>query len=122
MLNTDAHNPQVKHRMTMADFVKNNRGINDGQDLPEELLSTIYDDIVNNEIRMKDEMDAALGQATASGPGIAGTLVTVGRDLQREAYMLQSSGMANKTEVRRTGLPDDQLVSSTCTNRLFSRR
>ncbi|KAF8494160.1 Sec7-domain-containing protein [Russula emetica] len=98
MLNTDAHNPQVKHRMTMADFIKNNRGINDDQDLPEELLSSIYDDIVNNEIRMKDEMDAALGQATASGPGIAGALVTVGRDLQREAYMLQSSGMANKTE------------------------
>jgi Sec7-like guanine-nucleotide exchange factor len=106
MLNTDAHNPQVKHRMTMTDFVKNNRGINDSQDLPEELLSSIYDDIVNNEIRMKDEMDAAIGQATASGPGIAGSLVTVGRDLQREAYMLQSSGMANKTEVSRALLPD----------------
>ncbi|KAF8265707.1 hypothetical protein EI94DRAFT_1734979 [Lactarius quietus] len=92
MLNTDAHNPQVKHRMTKNDFIKNNRGINDNADLPEELLSTIYDDIVNNEIRMKDEMDASLGQIPASGPGIAGALVTVGRDLQREAYMLQSSG------------------------------
>lgn len=121
MLNTDAHNPQVKHRMTIADFIKNNRGINDDQDLPEELLSSIYDDIVNNEIRMKDEMDAALGLATASGPGIAGALATVGRDLQREAYMLQSSGMANKTEVSHALLPDDQPVSSTCTDRLFSR-
>lgn len=92
----------------MADFIKNNRGINDDEDLPEELLSSIYDGIVNNEIRMKDEMDAALGQATPSGPGIAGSLVTVGRDLQREAYMLQSSGMANKTEVSRTLLPEDQ--------------
>ena len=99
MLNTDAHNPQVKHRMTKNDFIKNNRGINDNADLPEEVLSTIYDDIVNNEIRMKDEMDTSLGQISASGPGIAGALVTVGRDLQREAYMLQSSGMANKTEV-----------------------
>ena len=121
MLNTDAHNPQVKHRMTMADFIKNNRGINDGEDLPEELLSSIYDDIVNNEVRMKDEMDAALGQATVSGPGIAGSLVTVGRDLQREAYMLQSSGMANKTEVSRALLPGDQPTSSTCTDRLFLR-
>src|SRR5882757_9943752 len=102
MLNTDAHNPQVKHRMTKNDFIKNNRGINDDADLPEEFLSKIYDDIVNNEIRMKDEMDAALGQIPTSGPGIAGALVTVGRDLQREAYMLQSSGMANKTEVSRT--------------------
>jgi brefeldin A-inhibited guanine nucleotide-exchange protein len=98
MLNTDAHNPQVKHRMTKNDFLKNNRGINDGADLPEDLLGSIYDDIVNNEIRMKDEVDAILGQAAASGPGIAGALVSVGRNLQREAYMLQSSGMANKTE------------------------
>jgi len=88
----------------MADFIKNNRGINDGEDLPEELLSGIYDEIVKNEIRMEDESDAALGQASASGPGIAGALATVGRDLQREAYMLQSSGMANKTEVSRASL------------------
>ncbi|KAI0296118.1 Sec7-domain-containing protein [Multifurca ochricompacta] len=98
MLNTDAHNPQVKHRMTKNDFIKNNRGVNDSADLPEEFLSNIYDDIVSNEIRMKDEMDAVLGQIPATGPGLAGALVTVGRDLQREAYMLQSSGMADKTE------------------------
>ena len=59
MLNTDAHSPQVKNRMTKADFVKNNRGINDGRDLPEEILSAVYDDIVSNEIRMKDEVEAA---------------------------------------------------------------
>ena len=88
--------------MTKNDFIKNNRGINDNADLPEEFLTVIYDDIVNNEIRMKDEMDAALGQIPGSGPSITGSLVTVGRDLQREAYMLQSSGMANKTEVSRT--------------------
>ena len=110
MLNTDAHNPQVKHRMTKTDFVKNNRGINDNADLPEEFLSNIFDDIVNNEIRMKDEVDAALGQVPAAGPGIAGALVTVGRDLQREAYMLQSSGMTNKTEVGRTSLPTSRIT------------
>src|SRR5258708_8804527 len=103
MLNTDAHNPQVKHRMTMADFIKNNRGIYDGQDLPEELLSSIYIDIVNNEIRMKDEFAVALGQAT--GPGIAGALVTVGRDLQREPYMLQSSSMANQPHIHSPSSP-----------------
>ncbi len=52
MLNTDAHNPRVKKRMTKADFIKNNKGINDNADLPEEFLSDIYDDIVNNEIRI----------------------------------------------------------------------
>lgn len=84
--------------MTLADFVKNNRGINDDADLPEELLSTIYDDIVSNEIRMKDEVDAAPVIATP-GAGLAGALANVGRDLQKEAYMMQSNNMTNKTEV-----------------------
>ena len=98
MLNTDAHNPQVKHRMTKADFLKNNRGINDGQDLPEELLSSIFDEIVSNEIRMKDEIDAA---PFPTAPGLASAFANVGRDFQKEAYMLQSNNMANKTEVGR---------------------
>jgi brefeldin A-inhibited guanine nucleotide-exchange protein len=115
MLNTDAHNPQVKNRMTKNDFMKNNRGINDGANLPEELLSDIFDDIVNNEIRMKDEVDAALGQVPSAGPGIAGALVTVGRDLQREAYMLQSNGMTNKTEVSCTLLLIRQIILHTYT-------
>ncbi|KIJ70020.1 hypothetical protein HYDPIDRAFT_164203 [Hydnomerulius pinastri MD-312] len=97
MLNTDAHSPQVKNRMTKADFIRNNRGINDGEDLPEELLTSIFDEIQNNEIRMKDEIDAATNLPNA-GPGIANVLANVGRDLQKEAYMLQSNGMANKTE------------------------
>src|SRR5437762_13426048 len=42
MLNTDAHSPQVKNRMTKQDFIKNNRGINDGSDLPEDYLIEIY--------------------------------------------------------------------------------
>lgn len=99
MLNTDAFNPQVKQRMTKADFIKNNRGINDGQDLPEEYLSTIFDDITSNEIRMKDEVEAAMAVG-APGPGFAGALANVGRDLQKEAYVMQSHSMANKSEVR----------------------
>lgn len=82
--------------MTKADFIKNNRGINDGNDLPEEFLSSIYDGIVNDEIRMKDEIETSL---TMTGPGLANALANVGRDLQKEAYVMQSNGMANKTEV-----------------------
>jgi brefeldin A-inhibited guanine nucleotide-exchange protein len=98
MLNTDAHNPQVKKRMTKADFIKNNRGINDNADLPEEFLSEVFDEIVSNEIRMKDEMEAG-ALAGISGPGLANALANVGRDLQKEAYVMQSNGMATKTEV-----------------------
>jgi brefeldin A-inhibited guanine nucleotide-exchange protein len=99
LLNTDLHNPQVKKRMSKPDFIKNNRGINDNADLPEQLLLDIYDEIDSNEIRMKDEVEAGIG-ATVTGPGLANALANVGRDLQKEAYVLQSSGMANKTEVQ----------------------
>ncbi|KAJ7180014.1 hypothetical protein C8R43DRAFT_971372 [Mycena crocata] len=96
LLNTDHYNPQVKKRMTKTDFIKNNRGINDNADLPEQFLSDIFDEIDANEIRMKDEIEAV--GATAGGPGLANALANVGRDLQKEAYVQQSSGMANKTE------------------------
>ncbi|TFK55672.1 hypothetical protein OE88DRAFT_1652091 [Heliocybe sulcata] len=118
MLNTDAHSPQVKNRMTKADFLKNNKGINDGADLPEEYLSTLYDEIVANEIRMKDEVATVVG---APATGLASALANVGRDLQREAYLMQSSGMANKTEAlfrtmiktqRRGSRTNDQFYSA----------
>jgi len=109
MLNTDAHSPQVKKRMTKNDFLKNNRGINDGQDLPEEYLLAIYDGIHANEIRMKDEVEAAMS-IVQPGTGIAGALANVGRDLQKEAYVMQSAGMANKTEVGLTHILVSRLV------------
>ncbi|BGP16437.1 hypothetical protein JCM10213_004007 [Rhodosporidiobolus nylandii] len=96
LLNTDAHNPQVKKPMSKAEFIKNNRGIDDGKDLGEDFLNAIYDEINANEIRMKDEVEAAGPQAPA--PGLAGAIATVGRDLQREAYLWQSESMVNKTE------------------------
>ncbi|SJX64808.1 probable SEC7-component of non-clathrin vesicle coat [Sporisorium reilianum f. sp. reilianum] len=96
MLNTDAHNPQVKHRMTFKDFVKNNSGIDDGKSLPDEYLRSVFDEIQTNEIKMKDEVAAPAPVAPASG--LANAIATVGRDLQREAWVLQSEGMANKTE------------------------
>lgn len=54
MLNTDAHNPMVKVKMTKEGFLNNNRGINDGQDLPADYLAALYDRIQGNEIKMKD--------------------------------------------------------------------
>nr|CAG8603477.1 13914_t:CDS:10 [Entrophospora candida] len=105
MLNTDLHNPQIKRRMTKIEFIKNNRGIDDNSDLPDEFLNSIYDEISNNEIKMKDEQDAALMQQTSptpsSGIGIASignAIVNVGRDYKKEAYNAASQEMANKTE------------------------
>lgn len=38
MLNTSLHNPSVKDKPTPEQFVAMNRGINNGGDLPQELL------------------------------------------------------------------------------------
>jgi brefeldin A-inhibited guanine nucleotide-exchange protein len=75
MLNTDAHNPMVKVKMSKSDFMRNNRGINDGGDLPTDFMEAIYDRIVNNEIKMKDEPGEGLANGNdggASGGGGAG--------------------------------------------------
>lgn len=117
MLNTDAHSPQVKSRMSKADFLKNNRGINDGADLPEEYLSALYDDIVANEIRMKDEIEAVV---STPGTGLANVLANVGRDLQREAYLMQSNGMANKTEALFRTMIKSQRKGSKAGDQFFS--
>ncbi|XP_047161324.1 ARF guanine-nucleotide exchange factor GNL2 [Vigna umbellata] len=45
MLNTEQHNPQVKKKMTEEEFIKNNRAINAGQDLPREYLSSLFQSI-----------------------------------------------------------------------------
>ena len=44
---------QVKHKISKDDYIKMNRGINDSKDLPREYLSEIYDEIEDNEIKMK---------------------------------------------------------------------
>jgi len=53
MLNTDAHSAQIEHKMTLAQFLRNNRGIDNGGDLPDELMTDLYRKIVANEIRME---------------------------------------------------------------------
>uniref|UniRef100_A0A7N0ZT61 SEC7 domain-containing protein n=1 Tax=Kalanchoe fedtschenkoi TaxID=63787 RepID=A0A7N0ZT61_KALFE len=50
MLNTDQHNPQVKKKMTEEEFIRNNRGINGGQDLPREYLSQLFRSISSHPI------------------------------------------------------------------------
>lgn len=61
MLNTDLHNPQVTRRMTIADYQRNLRGVNDGQDFDEAYLAAIYDSIRRREIVMPEEQAGQLG-------------------------------------------------------------
>jgi brefeldin A-resistance guanine nucleotide exchange factor 1 len=55
LLNVDQHNPEVKQRMTEQEFIRNNRGINGGKDLPADMLSEIYHNIKHNEMKIPDE-------------------------------------------------------------------
>ncbi|KZF23347.1 transport protein sec71 [Xylona heveae TC161] len=105
LLNTDQHSTKMKgRRMTKEDFIKNNRGINDNANLPDEYLGGIYDEIASNEIVLDTERENAAALGLASQPsgglaaGIGQALATVGRDLQREAYAQASEEMANKAE------------------------
>lgn len=61
MLNTDLHNPQVKRRMTLEDYMKNLRNVNDGRNFAPEYLVAIYEAIRDNEIIMPQERDGQQG-------------------------------------------------------------
>lgn len=66
MLNTDQHNAQVKKKMTEEDFIRNNRDINGGNNLPREFLSELYYSICKNEIRTMPEQGAGFAEMTPS--------------------------------------------------------
>ncbi|XP_073861613.1 brefeldin A-inhibited guanine nucleotide-exchange protein 2 isoform X4 [Macaca fascicularis] len=60
MLTTDLHSPQVKNKMTKEQYIKMNRGINDSKDLPEEYLSSIYEEIEGKKIAMKETKELTI--------------------------------------------------------------
>ncbi|CDJ49832.1 sec7 domain-containing protein, putative [Eimeria brunetti] len=68
MLNTDQHNSQVRNKMRVEEFVKNNRGINNGSDLPTFFLHNIYVSIRHQEIKLKE----APLMAAAPQPAVQG--------------------------------------------------
>ncbi|GMM36872.1 Arf family guanine nucleotide exchange factor [Saccharomycopsis crataegensis] len=102
MLNTDQHNNQVKSRMTIEDFIKNNSGIDDGKDLPRQLLIDIYNDIANNEIILESEQHHALisGSKTPQIPSSTGlpNLFSSGKDINMEYYIQAAKEISSKTE------------------------
>ncbi|CAH2079880.1 unnamed protein product [Thlaspi arvense] len=66
LLNTDHHNTQVKKKMTEEDFIRNNRCINGGADLPREYLSELYHSICDSEIQMIPDQGTGFQMMTAS--------------------------------------------------------
>lgn len=70
MLHTDAHNVNIKpeKKMTKDNFLRNNRGIANGNDLPSELLTAIYDSIVTRPFTLRE--DDALRSKLAEKSGV----------------------------------------------------
>ncbi|RAL37626.1 hypothetical protein DM860_000320 [Cuscuta australis] len=66
MLNTDQYNVQVKKKMTEEDFIRNNRHINGGNDLPRDYLRELYHSICSNEIRTTLEQGVGFTEMTPS--------------------------------------------------------
>lgn len=108
MLNTDQHSVKLRgKRMTVQDFIKNNSGINDNSNLPDEYLAGIFDEIAQNEIVLNTEQEkaAALGMIPQPAAGgiasrVGQAFLQAGRDLQREAYAQASEEMSKKAEQR----------------------
>ncbi|XP_055754076.1 cytohesin-3-like isoform X1 [Salvelinus fontinalis] len=55
MLNTSLHNPNVKDKPTLERFFSMNRGINNGGDLPNDLLMKLYESIRNEPFKIPED-------------------------------------------------------------------
>lgn len=123
MLNTDQHSIKLAKakRMTTEDFIKNNRGINDNANLPDEYLAGIYDEIAQNEIVLNTERETAAAMGVMAQPAATGGIASrvgqaflqAGRDLQREAYAQASEEMSKKAEQRLRNMIKSQRRTNT---------
>ncbi|KAI5698940.1 hypothetical protein M8J76_014840 [Diaphorina citri] len=55
MLNTSLHNPSVKDKPSVEQFISMNRGINNGGDLPRQLLVSLYDNIKSEPFKIPED-------------------------------------------------------------------
>ncbi|NXE01780.1 IQEC1 protein, partial [Chaetorhynchus papuensis] len=57
LLNTDMYSPNVKpeRKMKLEDFIKNLRGVDDGEDIPREMLIGIYERIRKRELKTNED-------------------------------------------------------------------
>ncbi|CCH62392.1 hypothetical protein TBLA_0H01040 [Henningerozyma blattae CBS 6284] len=98
MLNTDLHSKQIKSRMTLSEFIENNAGIDNGNDLPKEFLVKVFNEIAKNEIKLLSEQYEAL--VSDDGALVQESYFTLfgSTNLQKKAYLQVSKEIATKTE------------------------
>ena len=87
MLNTDLHSVSVETKMTADSFKRNNRGINNGGNVNEDFQDLVYNDIKDNEIKLKDTVsdiaseNFAWEQAVASSKKNGGKFGPIGANV-----------------------------------------
>lgn len=84
MLNTSLHNPNVRDKPGLERFVAMNRGINEGGDLPEDLLRNLYDSIRNEPFKIPEDDGNDLTH-TFFNPDREGWLLKLGTSLPEPA-------------------------------------
>lgn len=102
MLHTDAHNPTIKSKMSKEEFIRNNRGINDGGDLDPSLLSGLYDRITGTEIKLSGGLkDSAKDSVTAAATTSSNPLSAVILDPAQRAkeFKEESERLMERTRV-----------------------
>ncbi|KAG7395171.1 Brefeldin A-inhibited guanine nucleotide-exchange protein 1 [Phytophthora boehmeriae] len=91
MLQTDLHNPSIaeEKKMDKAGFLRNNRGINDGKDLPEDYMGSIFDRIKATPISLKEDDDFRnrRGNAPAASSSLFGASGAANDRMRRDAYI-----------------------------------
>ncbi|GMF51557.1 unnamed protein product [Phytophthora fragariaefolia] len=103
MLQTDLHNPSIaeEKKMDKAGFLRNNRGINDGKDLPEDYMGAIFDRIKATPISLKEDDDFRSrrgGAATSATSSLFGASGAATDRMRRDAYIKERESMVRQSE------------------------
>lgn len=96
MLNTSLHNPSIKEkdRITKDAFINMNRGINQGENLPKEMLLTLYDEIKVNQFQI---------------PGGSTTMIETFFQPDKTGYLIKEGGKHKSKHERWFILNDSNL-------------
>ncbi|ETO81834.1 hypothetical protein F442_03848 [Phytophthora nicotianae P10297] len=103
MLQTDLHNPSIaeEKKMDKTGFLRNNRGINDGKDLPEDYMGAIFDRIKATPISLKEDDDFRNrrgGAASSAASSLFGASNAATDRMRRDAYIKERESMVRQSE------------------------
>ncbi|KAL1020560.1 hypothetical protein UPYG_G00001690 [Umbra pygmaea] len=103
LLNTDMYSPNVKpeRKMKMDDFIKNLRGVDNGQDIPRDLLVGIYQRIEKWELRTNDDH---VSQVQAVERVVVGKKPVLSLPHRRLVCCCQLHEVPDPTRGQRTGI------------------